>query len=310
VAAGTTVDITFTSPLIAMGRYLVQLDDSGAGYEVTHEQFTSVDHEGGEHSFDVDGGGVHSTDPALPLPDRGRLYLPTAANLPAFLPAFDALRRMGFYNLSPEVIRAPQTRGIGTRLARDGGNLAGMLELLARAAPHQKKLVEEYLALIAPGTVAVESRPVLGSTLYSLAFQEAPTNAPAGWFYAQSISDGTLRALGVLVALFQYDDSAAGVSVVGIEEPEAALHARAVAVLRDALQEAAEHRQVLVTTHSPELLDDRDLDPEALLAVEAINGATVVGPPDPVGLNTMQEHLLTAGELVRANQLFPAAGRE
>jgi predicted ATPase len=320
--AGVAIEITFSSPRVT-GTYSIRLDSVGAAYEVTSERCRIRDTSGREHSFEVSGGAVESTDPALPPPEPGRLYLVTAANLAGFRPVYEAFRRMSFYNLHPEVIRDPQKRDASRRLARDGRNLASMLRLLAELAPAQKKTVEEYLAVVAPGVVGVETQDVLGSTLESLAFQQivgstvealafqdGTSDARAERFYAQSMSDGTLRALGVLVAIFQPGTDSWGVPLIGIEEPEAALHPRATAALRDALLEGGEHRQVLVTTHSPELLDDRDIDPDSLLAVEAVGGATVVGPPDQAGLSMIREGVFTAGELLRANQMYPAAAQE
>jgi predicted ATPase len=134
--------------------------------------------------------------------------------------------------------------------------------------------------------------------------QELGDGHPAK-FFAQSMSDGTLRALGVLTAAFQ--QSAVGIdpAVVGIEEPEAAVHPAAAAVLREALAEASESRQLLVTTHSPDLLDDPDLDPLAILAVDSQHGATRVARPDRAGLSALRDRLYTAGELLRLGQLIP-----
>jgi predicted ATPase len=70
------------------------------------------------------------------------------------------------------------------------------------------------------------------------------------------MSDGTLRAFGVLVAPFQgAGNGEIGRRLVGIEEPEVALHPAAASVLRDSLHDASESAQILVTSHSPDLLD-------------------------------------------------------
>src|SRR5262249_37716517 len=121
---------------------------------------------------------------------------------------------------------------------------------------------------------------------------------------AQSMSDGTLRALGVLTAIFQLSPPA-GPALIGIEEPEIAVHPAAAAVLREALVEASENRQILVTSHSPELLDDPDIPLEAILAGGADDGVTTLGHPDVAGRKALQEKLYTAGELLRLNQLIP-----
>jgi hypothetical protein len=76
-------------------------------------------------------------------------------------------------------------------------------------------------------------------------------------------------------------------------------------VLIDSLRDASSHTQVLVTSHSPDLLDDPDIDVEFILAVTADAGTTALGPLDPVGRSTLKDRLYTAGELLRINQLVP-----
>jgi predicted ATPase len=120
------------------------------------------------------------------------------------------------------------------------------------------------------------------------------------------MSDGTLRALGVLVALFQAPANAhQPYRLVGIEEPEMALHPAASGVLTDSLQDASRYSQVLVTSHSPDLLDDQSISDEAIIAVVAEHGDTKIGRLDEAGRSALQDHLYTAGELLRMDQLRP-----
>jgi predicted ATPase len=115
------------------------------------------------------------------------------------------------------------------------------------------------------------------------------------------MSDGTLRSLGVLTAVFQQ----AGVRLVGIEEPELALHPGAASVLRECLVLASKARQIVVTSHSPELLDDEVWRPEHLRAVQVVAGATTVAALDEPTRSALRDRLYTAGELLRAGQLLP-----
>jgi predicted ATPase len=138
----------------------------------------------------------------------------------------------------------------------------------------------------------------------TLDFKQRVAGDDAPWtFQATSMSDGTLRAVGVLVALF------AGASELdaplGIEEPEAALHPGAAGVLLDALRDASDHRQVLVSTHSPELLDSSTIVPEEILAVRAEGGVTRINRLDRGGELALRESLFTAGELLRVDQVAP-----
>jgi predicted ATPase len=118
------------------------------------------------------------------------------------------------------------------------------------------------------------------------------------------MSDGTIRSLGVLTALFQ-SKADRRISVIGIEEPELTLHPAAAAVVRDAIWDASRTAQVLATSHSPELLDDRRVQDSELLSVVSQQGMTRIGPVDEVARSALREHLFTAGELLRADQLAP-----
>jgi predicted ATPase len=140
----------------------------------------------------------------------------------------------------------------------------------------------------------------------TLEFTQDVQGANAPWrFPATSVSDGTLRALGVLVSLFA--DSGHTLSTIGIEEPESALHPAAAGVLLDALRDASERRQVIITSHSPDLLDRNDFQPEELCAVRSVGGETRIGALDEAGTMAMREQLYTPGELLRTDQLLPAA---
>ena len=134
-------------------------------------------------------------------------------------------------------------------------------------------------------------------------------------FDTRNISDGALRAFGVLLALFQAKDRPPHdlISLVGIEEPEASVHPAAAGVLWDAMNEASHFTQVLATTHSVELLDRKDVGPESLLVVEMVDGETRIGPVDQVGQSIIRNRLATPGELLRQNQLIveqPVAGAD
>jgi predicted ATPase len=140
-------------------------------------------------------------------------------------------------------------------------------------------------------------------------FAQAVPGAKSPWrFQAQSVSDGTLRALGVLVSLFAGTGST--LSTVGIEEPESALHPAAAGVLLDALRDASERRQVIVTSHSPDLLDRHDFDLSEIRAVRSIAGETKIGQLDEAGALALREDLYTPGELLRTDQLLPAVASD
>ena len=119
------------------------------------------------------------------------------------------------------------------------------------------------------------------------------------------MSDGTLRALGALVAVAQLASDASSIRFAGIEEPETALHPAAAGALMDALREASSRTQVVVTSHSPDLLDQIHVERDTLLVVTSKNGNSRITQADPASRDAIRRHLYTPGDLLRMDQLQP-----
>lgn len=84
------------------------------------------------------------------------------------------------------------------------------------------------------------------------------------------ISDGTLRFLRILSIIFNPNAP----KVICLEEPENGLHPEVIPALADALIEASEDRQIIVTTHSPELIDALTNIPESIIICEREDAGT------------------------------------
>lgn len=296
----------FTLPSGNPGHYAfrVAAKPSG-GYEVQTEECCLHDMEnlGKEHFYYIQSGkAIKSSIQLLPavLPDR--LFLVAASGIPEFRPVFDALSRMEVYNLSPLEIAAMQKPDIGNLLRRDGRNAASVLQQLS---PEVQGMVKENLSRIVPGITGAETK-ILG-TQETIEFRQTVKGQAHPWrFLAGSMSDGTLRALGILLAIFQSSSPGADAGspmLIGLEEPEMALHPGAAGILLSALRERSHVCQILVTSHSPDLLDNSDIPTESLLVVENQDGLTRIGPVDEAGRSVLKEKLFTPGELLRQNQL-------
>ena len=276
---------------------------AGRGYEVLTEKCV-IQGAGKGTFFQIDRGRLQgSSEGIFPSVTADRLALVVASGLTAFRPVFDAFTHMGFYNLNPKLMRELQKPQEGRLLKPVGENIASVIGHLERLAPDRLALVQQYLQTVAPMVHGVERKPV--GPMETLEFRQDMVGAKHPWrFLAQNMSDGTLRALGVLAALFQGNRDYSP-TLVGIEEPETALHPAASAALREALTRASEETQVIVTSHSPDLLDDMNLSADALLAVVSEGGETRIAPLDPASCDAMRQRLFSAGELLRLNQLAP-----
>lgn len=304
------IRLEFTLPDLASGYYAFRVGAKlKGGFEVQREECRIFARGAFQQDrfYVVNSGQVEDSNPK-PLPPAAddRLFLVAASSLPEFRPLYDCLTRMGFYNLNPDKIRDLQPPNAGEVLLRDGSNLASVLNLLKVESPTAKAQVVELLSKVVPGVVDVTARYV--GKKETLEFRQKVGENEAPWrFLAENMSDGTLRALGVLTALLQSSNGGARkkVPLVGIEEPEVALHPGAAGVLRDALTSASHHTQVIVTSHSPDLLDDKSISDDNILAVINKNGQTLIGPVDTAGRSSIRDKVFTAGELLRLSQLTP-----
>lgn len=276
---------------------------SGRGYEVQEEECI-VEGIGKGPFFQLERGKLKaSSEASFPAVTSDRLALVSASGMAAFRPVFDALTGMGFYNLNPKLIRELQKPQDGRLLKPEGENIVSVIGHLERTEPDTLNIIEEYLQTVSPTVHGVKRKQI--GPMETLEFRQDVVGARDPWrFQAQNMSDGTLRALGVLTALFQGSREHAP-SVIGIEEPETALHPAAAAALREALQRASEQTQVIVTSHSPDLLDDLSLSADSLLAVVSNAGETRIAPLDDASRAALRDQLFSVGELLRLDQLAP-----
>jgi predicted ATPase len=299
------LDITLADWCLATYGFEISARPRGK-FAVKHERLRVCSPDGrSTASYDVaEGEVVNSSEKPAPPAFADRLYLVTASGLPSFRPVYDALLAMGFYNLNPDAMKELQSPDAGELLHRDGSNIASVISRLKADQPETMARIIAYLSSIVPGIIEVD-RVALGPR-ETLEFRQEVKGATHPWrFYAVSVSDGTLRALGILAAVMQFAGHRTPVRFVGVEEPETALHPAAAGALMDALSEAAEHTQIILTSHSGVLLDELDIEEHGLIAVVSEQGVTKLAPPDTASTQAIRDHLYSAGELQRMDQLGP-----
>lgn len=291
------------------GHYSVRLGFGlDEGLEILQEQ-CRIQSEGASHFYDVQSGELLRQSFALgPVVQSDRLYLVPVSSLPEFRPVYDALSGMRFYHPHPEAIREFRPSDSVRDLASDGANLSSILKRLQNADPDSHERLHHYLAAALPGAKEVVVRREGSSDRLAVKI-EAETGLGVQ-FGPESLSDGTLRILAILAAVFSKPLS--GVDrLICFEEPEIAIHPGALAVLMSAIEEASDRAQVLVSSHSPEMLDATDsFDLNSLLAVGMENGATTIVPLSESKKKMLRERLFSVGELHRIGQLdtFAPAG--
>ncbi len=286
-------------------------DDSRRPFTIRNER-CSLELPSRSLHFEVHEGTLLDNSRGVSLPDENiepdRLYLQVAGISKSYAELQRHLREMQFYNFTRDTLREAQPDKVAAILGNRGERLPNALK--AMGSSHRRRL-NAYLRAIVPGVTSVESRQA--GPYLTLRLNTAGGEAGRDYqFDPLGMSDGTTRAIAILVALFQRAVFSGRVPLVGIEEPEAALHPGAAGVLFDALSEASGWVQVIATSQSPDLLDRDDLDVDIVRAVSMEQGLTAIGEIDDASRSIVQDKLYTLGELMRGNQISPGSqpGRE
>ncbi|MGW2086636.1 AAA family ATPase [Streptomyces sp. NPDC001880] len=258
--------------------------------------------------FQVENGAVE--EPAAGRTGRvrpGELFLPlVSAGSETYGRLRDALSGMFFYE--PELCALRDARPVVRSgvLAEDGGHLGSVLGLLD---PVMRERVAAYAGAIVPQLTHVGPSTEDGDYIAAKMTLSVGPDALPMEFRAESMSEGTIRAIGLLAALFQPGSRDGRLPLVAVEEPELALHPGAAGALFDALTEASLHTQILATSQSSELFDRKEADLDAIRVVVVQDGVTAVGPVDDVSRRIVRNGLATVGDLLRSDQMVPQPPR-
>jgi predicted ATPase len=232
-------------------------------------------------------------DLKLTPPPRALVLTEVAKLDPRFQPLVDHLAGLMVYSLFPPTLRLPQTSDPARPMRRQGENWATHLRALDPDTQGAELLaglgrvvgdIDDYRVSAVGGYLIPE-------------FRHGSDSGRERWLGAAQESDGTLRVAGLLTALLQ----SPGPTLVGIEEPELAVHPGALPLLVDFMKQAAAETQVIVTSHSPDLLDL--VDPANLRVVDRGADGTTVAPLSRAQLDAVKSRLCSTSALLRAEGL-------
>jgi predicted ATPase len=299
-SSGHPFDVSIGLDLVVAGgfssHYSFELrGDSAEEYKVKLEEASVAS--GSDHfHFRIENGKWVDGPVGLQPPvDDKNLALPIIGGDARFQPLIQALQQMAIYSIFPDTLRAPQKYNPVKPMDRHGSNWASILKDQPEAS-WKPELVSALQKL----TGDTEDIQVYQAASYLVVqFRHSSPNRKPKWFDATQESDGTLRVAGIVTALLQDPP----VPVIGIEEPELTVHPGAIPLLYDFLKQASRHSQVLVTTHSPELLDR--MEAEDVRVVLRGHEGTTVAPMASEQREAVRTGLLTLGEVLRTEGIQP-----
>jgi hypothetical protein len=250
-------------------------------------------------NFIRDKTGLHGIEDSLqPVPDPETLILPLIAGSSEGRKAIlDVLRRISIHQFSPQAIRSEPMIGSEVRLGRDGHNAGDILKQLKPADRHW---IDMHLAAAISGLRGVRAASRVGRRV--IVFEQEGDGDQVYKFDASMMSDGTLRSLGILLALRQSPRP----SIALIDEIEDSLHPFAHGVVLDAIDVASEEFPVVVSTHNPEILSYPTAQGERTRVVQWNKGTSQIYSLSREVLADLKPPL-TVGRLLRSNALWTEA---
>jgi predicted ATPase len=176
----------------------------------------------------------------------------------------DFFASIRYLHVVPQLIREPD-RSVGRTNDPYGGDF---LEQVARTPKRTRdsrlRRIQHALQLIVPQLKELKFELDTRKGVPHLNGLYEHWRPNAGWQSEEQFSDGTLRLIGLLWSLQD------GRGPLLLEEPELSLHSEVVRYLPQAMLKVLRksHRQIIVSTHSRELMDDRGIMPEEILFLE------------------------------------------
>ena len=149
--------------------------------------------------------------------------------------------------------RASAEAGYAEHLSTLGDNVANVAHYLHENHPRQFRKVLEAMRARVPGVDEVEAKVTEDGRLV-LRFKDGSFKDP---FIARHVSDGTIKIFAYLVLLHDPKPH----PLIAVEEPENQLYPDMLGLLTEEFRDYARRGgQAFVSTHSPEFLNDAELD--------------------------------------------------
>ncbi|GHT91735.1 ATPase [Betaproteobacteria bacterium] len=195
--------------------------------------------------------------------------------------------------LSIDQTRSQPEAGPQERLSKGGENLPNVIQYLKEQHPERLEQIFAVLRQRIPRLERVDADPMPDGRLL-LQIKDAPFEQPV---LSKFASDGTMKMLAYLTVLYDPDPA----HFIGIEEPENFLHPRLLPELAEECRAASERSQLLITSHSPFLLNAMRAEEVRVLYrdeqgfTQAVRAGDIEGIPEFIKAGASLGHLWMEG---------------
>ena len=251
--------------------------------------------------------GVHPPDSLplleteiLPMLNRPKEIPPPwlIMNMPCAIPGIPPLewifRGMKVFDFDPRLLKNAVPIMGKNELEKDGSNLAIVIKNILED-PEKKAGFLTLIHDILPFVDEVEVEKFMDMSLF-LKLREVYSKNK--YLPASVVSDGTINIMALIIALYFEKRP-----VTVIEEPERNIHPYLISRLVEMLKDASRTKQVIVTTHNPEMVKHVHLDDILLISRDKEGFSRVVRPGTKKEIRTFLEHDIGIEDLFIQNLL-------
>ncbi len=187
---------------------------------------------------------------------------------------FDLFDNIKIYDFDPRLSKRAIPFTGRNELLEDGGNLTITLNTLFKNRQNKKKflnLVRDVLPFF--NDTKTEK---LTDKSYIFTLKEGYLKNSNKYLPSSFLSDGTINVIALIIALFfQRNDI-----IAILEEPERNLHPSLISKIIALMKEASKRKQIIITTHNPEILRHCDLNDMLFVKRDKQGFASIIKPSE------------------------------
>lgn len=212
-----------------------------------------------------------------------------------FMPSLaEIFSNISVYDFDPKLPKKATPITGKVELEEDGSNLSIILKNITENKEKRRKLfnlVKDLLPFISNLDVEKFADKSLLFKLQEIYFKNQ-------YLPASLISDGTINITAIIVALY-FEKKPLTI----IEEPERNIHPYLISKLVDMMKDASQKKQIIVTTHNPEIVKHAGLDNILLVSRDEKGFSTISRPVDKEEVKTFLQNEIGVEELYVQNLL-------
>jgi predicted ATPase len=208
--------------------------------------------------------------------------------IPVLCEPSNSFKDIFFYDIDPKLPKKAVSISGKIDLEEDGCNIALVMKHLFGDKEKKRKfsnLINDILPFVEDVGVEKFADQSLLFTLKENYFKKE-------FMPASLVSDGTINITALIVALYF---SKSGFTV--IEEPERNMHPKLMSKLMSFMKDASENKQILITTHNPELVKHADINDLLLVSRGKDGYSNVTRPSEIEHLKHFLENDIGLGEI-------------